>query len=110
MIRKVIIFIAVIFIGVKITGAVGYGLITLISLIALIESIPPLKWVVKRMSSLIDVILFGLSIYATLTLGYNITASLVVAGLGFTLIYKPYLRSVNNKTRRTKRSDSVDWK
>ena len=92
MIKKVLIFIAVIFIAMKVTGAIGYGLITLVGLIALIETVPLLKWIVKKFTSFIDVMIFVLTIFATAKLGYNITASLVIAGVGYTLVYAPYVR------------------
>lgn len=112
MIKKALVFIAVIWVAVKVTGAIGYGLITLTGMIALIESAPPLKWLVRRFTTLIDVILFILTIAATAMLGYNISASLVIAGVGYTLIYAPYIRreksqkSIKPKYNPT---DKIDW-
>lgn len=114
MIKKIIIFIAVLFIAMKIGGAIAYGLISLVGLIALIETVPFLKWLVKKLTSLIDVLIFIATLYATVTLGYNITASLMIVGLGYTLIYAPYVRrevSYKNKTRNNSHDtkDDYDW-
>lgn len=68
------------------------GLIMLSGFIALVESIRPLKWFVERTSKFIDVVIFLGTIWATAQLGVTITASLTFAGLGFTLVYAPYLR------------------
>jgi len=112
MIKKAIVFIAVIWVAVKVSGAIGYGLITLVGMIALIESAPPLKWLVRRFTTTIDIILFILTIVATTTLGYNITASLVVAGVGYTLVYAPYVRrEKQQKSIKPKYNpaDKIDW-
>ena len=97
-----------------ISGAIGYGLVTLVGLIALVESIPPLKWFVTKTSMLVDILIFVGSIYATATLGYNLTASLVVAGLGFSLVYAPYLRGTLLKKKPKSRAEKwnnnkADW-
>lgn len=72
---------------------VFFGLVTLAGLVALIESNKYLRHLVKQSSFLVDLALFVATIYATATLGVTITASLTVAGLGFTLAYAPWLRS-----------------
>lgn len=77
-----------------------FGVITLIGFIALVESIPPLKWIVVRTSSVLDIIIFIVTIMATASLGVTIMASLTIAGLGFTLLYAPYLRA-NHKKRKS---------
>lgn len=79
-------------IGSYVLTATFFGIIMLIGMIAIIETIPPLKWLVKKMTSLLDVLIFVGTIIATAMLGLNITAGLTVAGLGYTLIYAPYLR------------------
>jgi hypothetical protein len=114
MIRKLLIFIVVMYIAVKISGAIGYGLITLAGMIALIESCGPLKWLVTKFTTIIDLILFAGSIIATVSLGYNLSASLVVAGVGYTLVYAPYVRHRANKNKVVKNeridiTKHIDW-
>ena len=79
-------------IGSYILTATFFGLLTLAGMIAIIESIPPLKWLLSRSSKIFDVILFVFTIIATMSVGLNIAASLTVAGIGYTLVYAPYLR------------------
>ena len=115
MLKKIIIFIVVMWIAVKVSGAIGYGLITLAGLVGLIESAKPLKWLVIKFTTLIDILIFVASIFATAKLGYNITASLVVAGVGYTLVYAPYVRHqarLGSKGKQKKRSNiasDYDW-
>lgn len=107
----VFIIIMAFLIGSYILTSVFFGTITLIGLIVLIESIPPLKWVVSRTSKVVDITIFILTILAMASYGLNITASLTVAGLGYTLMYGPYLReqAEENKNKTTRRS-RVDYK
>lgn len=79
-------------IGSYILTATFFGIITLVGLIVLIESIPPFKWIASRTTRVLDVVLFVFTILATMSYGLNIAASLTVAGLGYTLVYAPYLR------------------
>lgn len=74
------------------------GVLTLLGFIALVESIKPLKWLLERSTRTIDVIIFLATILATARLGLNITASLTVAGIGYSLVYAPRLR--NNRKRK----------
>lgn len=95
---------ALLIIGVFIGGAIAtylfFGVVTLIGFIALIESVRPLKWLVERTASFIDVMIFIVTIVATIKLGVTITASLTIAGLGFTLVYAPLLRSRYNNSKK----------
>lgn len=94
--KGLIIFIVLIImafaIGSYILTATFFGVLSLVGLIVLIESIPPLKWLVSRSSRVIDIIIFMFTIFATMSYGLNIAASLTVAGLGYTLVYAPHLR------------------
>lgn len=112
MIRKILIFIVVLWLCAKIGGAIAFGIMTFVGMVAIIESIPFLKWIVKKTTSLIDVLLFGLTVYATTQYGYNITASLTMAGLGYTLVYAPYVRrSARSKVNKgnSKTYSDIDW-
>ncbi len=88
-------------IGSYILTATFFGLLTLCGLIALIESISPLKWALSRSTRIIDILLFVCTIFATMNYGLNIAASLTVAGIGYTLVYAPYLREqrLNNSNK-----------
>jgi hypothetical protein len=72
---------------------VFFGAITLAGLIAIAESNKFVRYVIRKGSRLLDLSIFALSIFATVSLGVTLTASLTFAGLGYTLIYAPYLRS-----------------
>lgn len=93
-------------VGSYIMASAFFGLITLIGLIFMIESIGPLKYVMSRSSKVFDMILFGFTIVATVNYGLNIAASLTFAGLGYTLFYGPYLR----ETMRKKNSPIGNYK
>lgn len=83
------------------TTYVFFGIITLLGLVGLIESVPSLKWLAKRTANLIDILIFVLTIVATVQLGVTITASLTIAGLLYTAVYKPFLvkeRELEKKT------------
>lgn len=102
-------------IGSYILTATFFGVISLIGFIALIESIPPAKWLVARSSTVLDIIIFTFTIMATMNYGLNIAASLTVAGLGYTLIYAPYLREQRQAKKYTKKNRSSgshnrDWR
>ncbi len=95
---------ALIFGGVSILGmAIGatigtyvfFGAITLAGLIAISESNKYVRYIISKSNKLVDLIIFGLTMYATVALGVTMAASLTVAGLGYTLIYAPWLRSRN---------------
>ena len=79
-----------------------FGLITLLGLVAMIQSVPTLKWVVMRTSNLIDIAIFVFSIFATAQFGVTIAASLTIAGLGYTAFYKPYLNYLYEIEKRNK--------
>ncbi len=80
-------------IGATIGSYVFFGTITLAGLIAISESNKYIRYLIIKSNKLLDVAIFGLTIFATVSLGITMTASLTFAGLGFTLLYCPYLRS-----------------
>ncbi len=80
-------------IGSAIATYVFFGLIILGGLIALVENNRFLKILVRKTNRMVDIILFAITIYASLTIGVTLTASLTFAGLGFSLVYAPWLRS-----------------
>ena len=82
-------------IGATIGTYVFFGAITLAGLIAISESNKYVRYIITKSNKLVDLIIFGLTMYATVLLGVTITASLTFAGLGYTLVYAPWLRSRN---------------
>jgi hypothetical protein len=96
---------ALIFGGVLVTGgllfsaAIGsqviMGTLMLGGLIALVEQNAHLKWLITKSNRFIDIVIFTGSIYATVTLGVTIAGALCVMGIGYTLVYAPYLRRNN---------------
>ena len=79
--------------GTAIATYVFFGTVMLTGLIVLVENNPVLKRVAVRSNSLIDIGIFTASVIATASAGITVSAALTVAGLGYTLIYSPYLRS-----------------
>ena len=80
-------------IGATIGTYVFFGAITLAGLIAIAESNKYIRFIIVKSNRLLDVSIFALTVYATVSLGITMTASLTFAGLGYTLVYAPYLRS-----------------
>lgn len=69
------------------------GLIMFVGMVALIESIGPLRWFVARTGSYIDLMIFGFSIYLAINGSVTVAMGITIAGLLFTVFYKPYLRN-----------------
>lgn len=94
--KGLILFLIIVIIGFKaghnILQAVFFGVVSLVGLIALVESVKPLKWLLSRSSKVLDGIIFLFTILATMNYGLTIAASLTVTGLGYSLFYGPYLR------------------
>lgn len=88
-------------VGNYIMNATFFGIIILLSLVAIVESIPFLKWALSRVSKGFDLVLFVATVMATIYLGLNMTAGLTVAGFGYTMVYAPYLRENMHKTKTT---------
>ena len=83
-------------VGIAIGAAIGtyvfFGCITLAGFIAISENNKYIRYAVQRSNKMVDVSIFALTLYATLALGTTITAALTIAGLGYTLVYAPWLR------------------
>lgn len=81
------------------------GLVLFAGLVAMSESIRPIKWLFSRTGNLVDLIIFGFSIYAMSAMGVTVAIGLGVAGLLFSVYYKPYLKSTMQsdkpKTRKS---------
>lgn len=91
------VFTGIALVGASIGAAIGtyvfFGTVTLVGLVAIIESNKHLKYIAVKSNKGIDLFIFGATIYATAALGITISAALVFAGLGYTLVYAPYLRN-----------------
>lgn len=103
MYKKQSLFGLIIIVGLVIGGTIAnylfFGLMTLAGFIVLVEGIPLLKWIFSKTSQLLDIIIFIATVVATAELGVTITGSLTVAGLGFTLVYAPYLKACRKKLK-----------
>jgi len=88
--------------GLGIGAAIGtylfVGIVTLAGLVALAETNKYVRYIIIKGNKTVDVIIFGASLIATAQLGPTIAASLTVAGLGYTLIYAPWVRQRAAKT------------
>jgi len=95
--RGALIFIGLSWFGMLISAAIAtyvfFGIATLAGLIAIAENSTYIRHCIIKSNRLVDVSIFILTIYSTLTLGVTITASLTFAGLGYSLVYAPWLRS-----------------
>jgi hypothetical protein len=94
--KSLLIYIGIIVLAIMIGGhIIEYimaGLVTLLAFVALVESISTLKWLIARTYKLVDCIIFGVGIYAKFHFGVTIAMAFLFAGLGFTLLYAPYIR------------------
>ena len=70
--------------GGHLAGHIFFGIILLGGLVALVENIPAIKWLVYKGNNIMDVILWILSAIAIVQLGVSIAAALGVASLGYT--------------------------
>ena len=75
------------------------GLITLCTLVFLCESIDTLKWLVFKLNKLFDVLIFIFGIYAKVHFGVTLAMAIMFAGLGFTLLYGPYVKETYNQQK-----------
>lgn len=102
--KQPIIFAGVMLLGMILGGHLAahifFGIILLGGLIALVENIPAMKWLVYKGNNIMDVLLWGFSAMAIVMFGVSIAAALAVASLGYTMVYAPYVR-----TQLKKRTD-----
>lgn len=67
------------------------GIIMFAGLVALIETIPVVKWFASRTGNLIDIVIFALSAYTLVSSGPTIAIGVGVCGVMYTVLYKPRL-------------------
>ena len=92
----ILIFGGITVVGLGIGAAIGtqifFGTVTLGGLIALAESNKYVKYLIVKSNKTIDVLIFIASLYAVAALGVTVAGGLIFTGLGYTLVYAPYLR------------------
>lgn len=88
-----------IFIGGHILEYIITGILTLASFVLLVESIPTLKWFIHKTHKLVDILIFVFAIYAKVNFGVTIAMALMFAGLGFTMLYAPYIRETYQQNK-----------
>lgn len=94
-------------IGATIGTYIFFGVVTLAGLIAISESNPYVKYLVINGNKAIDLIIFAGTVYATAMLGVTVAAALTVAGLGYTLVYAPYVREQAKKSGNINRFKNI---
>lgn len=67
------------------------GVIMFAGFVALIETIPSLKWFASRTGNLIDIVIFIVGAYALVKSGPTIAIGLGICGVMYTVLYKPRL-------------------
>lgn len=75
------------------------GFITLCTLVFLLESISTLKWLAYHLNKLFDILIFAFGIYAKIHFSVTLAMALMFAGLGYTLLYGPYIRETYNQEK-----------
>lgn len=103
-VKGLLLFIAIVIVsfmvGSYILTATFFGILTLVGLIAIVESVSFIKYLVSISTFFVDIVIFVFTIIATMSYGLNIAASLTVAGLGYTLFYAPYLREQRQEKKK----------
>lgn len=92
--------------GGTIASCIFFGVITLLGFIFMVESISFLKFIVYKSNAFIDIILFIFTLIATAKFGVTIAGGLTIAGLGFSMVYAPYMREqIKNKKSKKQKHD-----
>ena len=92
-------------IGGHIAGHIMFGLLMFVGLVALVENVPWIKAIVYRTNVILDIIIFGCSILATIFMGVTITGAITVASLIFSLVYAPYIRNLRKEEEDIKKEE-----
>lgn len=86
------------------------GLLLFAGLVALCESVKPIKWLLSKTGNALDILIFGFSIYAMSSMGVTVAIGLGVAGLLFSVYYKPYLLAKDKPKRSTANKSSMEYR
>lgn len=79
-----------------------FATIKFVAIVAVVETIKPIKWLAYRFPGLFDTALFVLAFYLMFTAGVTIGVSFTVTALMWTLVYKPYIAMKKFKRSQTK--------
>ncbi len=79
--------------GGHIAGHVMFGILMFVGLVALVENVSWVRWIVYKSNVLLDIFFFAASIGATIYMGVTITGAITVASIIFSLVYAPYIRN-----------------
>lgn len=97
-----ILFTGVVTVGIGIGATIGtqvfLGSVALLGLVVMSERYPTIKFIVQSSNMIIDIVIFAGSIYAVSAFGVTAAGAITVMGLGYTLLYAPYVRK--NKRKR----------
>lgn len=74
------------------------GLILFAAIVAIVETIPFMRWLVARTANFWDFVLFGLSIYLLFSSGVTVAFATGIAGLLYSVYYKPFL--INREVKK----------
>ena len=95
------IFSGISLVGISIGATIGtyvfFGTAALTGLIVVVESQPMIKKLAIKSNKVVDVAILVGSIYAMGVLGPTVAATVTFAGLGYTLVYAPWLRQEHKK-------------
>tara|TARA_A100000172_G_C3044260_1_gene111811 strand:+ start:1977 stop:2342 length:366 start_codon:yes stop_codon:yes gene_type:complete len=84
------------------------GLLLFAGLVALCESVKPIKWLLSKTGNILDILIFGFSIYAMSSMGVTVAIGLGVAGLLFSVYYKPILLRKNKPSKSSADKSSME--
>lgn len=96
-----VIMLVILIVSFMIGGVLGFSvffaLVKFAALVAVVESVPPFRWLAHRLGGLFDVGLFIFSFYmmyaSTVTMGISFT----ITAFLFTILYRPYVRYLKEK-------------
>lgn len=95
--KNIVIFVAVcligLFFGAKMAEYVFGGLIILLGLYMLITFVPFLEWMVYKYGRLMDLIIYGFSVYSVMHYGVSLAMSIGIAALGYSMVIVPYVKA-----------------
>ena len=84
-------------VGATIATYTFFGIASLLGLAVIAQSNRYVNWFITKFRKPLDFLILGATIYATVMLGVTISAGLIIAGVGFTLVLSPLLWYYRNK-------------
>lgn len=80
-------------IGGILASSVFFALVKFAALVAVVESVPPFRWLAHRLGGLFDVGLFIFSFYMMYASSVTMGISFTIVAFLFTILYRPYVRA-----------------